>query len=139
MPYSTALFDMPARLPAPRAGRRRGFAGFKVLNADHRTDWIAYLGASYFRSADPFNQYGLSARGLAIDTATAGPEEFPVFTAFWLERDAAGELVVYALLEAQRRRRLPHRPPALAGRPGAGDRGRAALSAARRSGSASRR
>jgi len=97
--YSASLFDMPADSPARKLGDAAGFAGFKVLNADHRTDWIAYLGASYFRSADPFNQYGLSARGLAIDTATTGPEEFPVFTAFWLERDPAGELVVYALLD----------------------------------------
>jgi glucans biosynthesis protein len=97
--YSAALFDMPADSPARKLGDGAGFAGFKVLNADHRTDWIAYLGASYFRAADPFNQYGLSARGLAIDTATAKAEEFPIFTSFWLERDPAGELVVYALLD----------------------------------------
>jgi len=97
--YSTALFDMPADSPARKLGDGAGFAGFKVLNADHRTDWIAYLGAAYFRSADPFNQYGLSARGLAIDTATAKTEEFPIFTSFWLERDPAGELAVYTLLD----------------------------------------
>ena len=97
--YAAALFDMPVDSPARKLGDAAGFAGFKVLNADHRTDWIAYLGASYFRSADPFNQYGLSARGLAIDTASAKPEEFPVFTSFWLEQDPAGELTVYALLD----------------------------------------
>src|SRR5579862_641223 len=97
--YSSVLFDMPADSPLRKLGAAAGFAGFRVLNADHRTDWIAYLGASYFRSADPFNQYGLSARGLAIDTATAKAEEFPTFTAFWLERDPAGELTVYALLD----------------------------------------
>jgi glucans biosynthesis protein len=97
--YAPALFDMPAASPARALGDKAGFAGFKVMNADRRTDWIAYLGASYFRAADPFNQYGLSARGLALDTAVAGPEEFPSFTAFWLEHDAAGELIVYALLD----------------------------------------
>src|SRR5580698_3805345 len=97
--YAASLFDMPADSPARALGDAAGFAGFNELNADHRTDWIAYLGASYFRSSDPFNQYGLSARGLAIDTATTAPEEFPVFTSFWLERDAVGELVVYALLD----------------------------------------
>jgi glucans biosynthesis protein len=30
----------------------------------------------------------------------AGPEEFPIFTAFWLEHDAANQLVVYALLNS---------------------------------------
>jgi glucans biosynthesis protein len=97
--YSDALFDMPADSPMRKLGDAAGFGGFKVLNADHRTDWIAYLGASYFRSSDPFNQYGLSARGLAIDTATPKAEEFPIFTSFWLEHDPAGELVVYALLD----------------------------------------
>jgi periplasmic glucans biosynthesis protein len=97
--YAENLFDMPADSPARAMGDKGGFAGFKVLNADKRTDWIAYLGASYFRSADPFNQYGLSARGLALDTATAGPEEFPIFTSFWLEEPATDDLVVYALLD----------------------------------------
>jgi periplasmic glucans biosynthesis protein len=91
--YSPALFDMPADSPARRLGAAGGFAGFE-------TDWLAFLGASYWRTSDPLHQYGLSARGLAIDTATAGPEEFPVFTAFWLEHDAANQLVVYALLES---------------------------------------
>jgi glucans biosynthesis protein len=97
--YAQSLFDMPATSPGRALGDQGGFAGFKVLNADRRTDWIAYLGASYFRSADPFNQYGLSARGLAIDTATAAPEEFPNFTSFWLEEGGADDLVVYALLD----------------------------------------
>jgi glucans biosynthesis protein len=96
--YSPKLFEAPAGSPFEALGAQGGFAGFRVMNADHQTDWIAYLGASYFRSSDPFNQYGLSARGLAIDTAAAGPEEFPLFTAFWLENAPEG-LVVYALLE----------------------------------------
>jgi glucans biosynthesis protein len=96
--YAESLFQMPAASPARALGDRSGFAGFKVLNADARTDWIAYLGASYFRAAEPFNQYGLSARGLALDTAAEAPEEFPVFSSFWLELEG-DELVVYALLE----------------------------------------
>jgi glucans biosynthesis protein len=96
--YARDLFDIPAGAAAGRLPADLGFAGFRVLNPGARTDWIAYQGASYFRSADPFDQYGLSARGLAIDTAEAGPEEFPAFTSFWLERGAEG-LIVYALLD----------------------------------------
>jgi glucans biosynthesis protein len=96
--YDTALFDMPADSPLRQLGPDAGFGGFKVMNADHRTDWIAYLGAAYFRSADPFNQYGLSARGIAIDTALPKPEEFPAFVGFWLQPTPAG-LTVYALLD----------------------------------------
>ena len=40
----------------------------------------------------------LSARGLAVDCGMDRAEEFPMFTAFWLERPAldAGTLTVYA-------------------------------------------
>lgn len=100
--YSETLFEDLAPASAPKPSTGAGFGGFRVMNVDRRTDWIAYLGASYFRSADPFNQYGLSARGVAIDTATSVPEEFPGFVAFWLERDLASDLIVYALLDGPR-------------------------------------
>jgi glucans biosynthesis protein len=49
-------------------------------------------------------RYGLSTRGLAIDTALNSGEEFPLFTDFWIERPEAGakELVIYALLNSRR-------------------------------------
>ena len=97
--YSPALFDIPSGDLAGQLPADLGFAGFRVMNPDGRGDWIAYLGASYFRAATPFNQYGLSARGLAIDTGAGRPEEFPRFTAFWLSHDQ-GNLVVCALLES---------------------------------------
>ena len=97
--YSESLFDEPKDSPARKLKENMGFAGFRAMNPDQNGDWLAFLGASYFRSADPFNQYGLSARGLAIDTIADRPEEFPDFTAFWLEKDPAGRLIVYALLE----------------------------------------
>jgi glucans biosynthesis protein len=98
--YSEGLFDVrDAALARRLAGAARGFAGFRAMDAGRESDWLAFQGASYFRSSDPFDQYGLSARGLAINTATAGPESFPDFTAFWLERDAGDQLTVYAALE----------------------------------------
>lgn len=96
--FARDMFDIPPGSPALSLPTDIGFSGFRVMNPHAPGDWIAFQGASYFRSADPFNQYGLSARGLAIDTAASGPEEFPAFTAFWLER-AADLLVVYALLD----------------------------------------
>ncbi len=100
--YSEALFDVRDPTLARRlAGVAEGFAGFRAMDPGRESDWLAFQGASYFRSADPFDQYGLSARGLAIDTATARPESFPDFTAFWLERGAGGQLTVYALLEGE--------------------------------------
>ncbi|MEX0606594.1 MAG: glucan biosynthesis protein, partial [Halofilum sp. (in: g-proteobacteria)] len=76
-----------------------GFSGFRIMHPDGARDWMAYQGASYFRSAGPLDQYGLSARGIAIDTAyPGGSEEFPRFTTFWVE--LSGEtVIIYALLD----------------------------------------
>ena len=80
-----------------------GFAGFRVMDGHGlSTDWLAYQGASYFRTSGALNQYGLSARGLAIDTAMPRPEEFPRFTDFWLERtpEDSARIVIYALMDS---------------------------------------
>jgi glucan biosynthesis protein len=47
-----------------------GFSGFKLFKAPEldKHDVLSFLGASYFRAVDATGQYGLSARGLAIDT-----------------------------------------------------------------------
>jgi glucans biosynthesis protein len=79
-----------------------GFAGFRVNSrADWDRDMFSFLGASYFRAVGASKQYGLSARGLAIDTAMDRPEEFPAFRQFWLERPApeATALTLHALLD----------------------------------------
>ncbi|WP_157018153.1 glucan biosynthesis protein [Mesorhizobium xinjiangense] len=96
--FSESYFDMPDGHPAHRL-TNSGFAGFRVMNADQKNDWMALLGGTYFRTSGPFNQFGLSARGIAIDPATAKPEEFPRFTHFWLERDGEGGLITYALMD----------------------------------------
>ncbi len=61
-----------------------------------------FQGASYFRAVAQHLLYGLSARGLAINTAEPSGEEFPAFTHFWIERPAprASSIVIYALLES---------------------------------------
>jgi len=89
---------LAARLPADL-----GFAGFRLMEPAGETDWLAFLGASYFRSAGPQGQYGMSARGLAIDSGLATPEEFPRFTEFWLHQSPPGAaaMVVDALLESE--------------------------------------
>ena len=85
-----------------------GFAGFRVhfplLQNGYKDEVAVFLGASYFRALGRGQRYGLSARGLAIDTAAPGGEEFPRFTEFWIERPNrhAKSLVVYALLDSRR-------------------------------------
>jgi glucans biosynthesis protein len=83
-----------------------GFAGFRIHYPLNRPDYFdeicAFLGASYFRAVAKDQGYGLSARGLAIKTADAAGEEFPLFRSFWLERPAKGSdtIVVHALLDS---------------------------------------
>jgi len=79
-----------------------GFAGFRIMSGPEAdTDWLAFQGASYFRSSGPLNQYGASARGIAVNTALSIHEEFPRFTEFWLKPGAEGKptVTVYALLD----------------------------------------
>jgi glucans biosynthesis protein len=81
-------------------------AGFKLtfpLNRPDKYDEVAaYLGASYFRAIGRGQVYGASARGLAIDTGTSRPEEFPAFRSFWLVKpaDDAQRMTVWALLDS---------------------------------------
>ena len=81
-----------------------GFSGLKVFKQPNiaKYDIVSFLGASYFRAVDNTGQYGLSARGLAIDTFADKPEEFPDFTEFWFETPAkdATRFVLYALLDS---------------------------------------
>lgn len=66
------------------------FSGFRVhgaLNREGVNDEIAaFNGASYFRALGKGHSYGLSARGLALDTIGRGMEEFPRFIKFWVEK-----------------------------------------------------
>jgi len=84
--------------------RDLGFAGFRAFKKPElaRRDIVSFLGASYFRAVDETYQYGLSARGLAIDTYGDLPEEFPDFTAFWFETPDASDtsFTVYTLLDS---------------------------------------
>jgi glucans biosynthesis protein len=85
-----------------------GPAGLRIHHALHhpgyKDELIVFLGASYFRALGRGQRYGLSARALAIDTVGGGPEEFPRFTSFWIEKpDADGtSVVVLALLDSPR-------------------------------------
>jgi glucans biosynthesis protein len=74
-------------------------AGFRVMDANGGSDWMAFLGASYFRAAGERNQYGLSARGVAIDMGLPEGEEFPAFTDFWIEAKTADRVIIHALLD----------------------------------------
>ena len=103
--YSSDYFSMPKNSIARKLPADTGFAGFRLQESRNREDWrtqdwVAFLGASYFRAIGALNQYGLSARGVTIDSAEPTPEEFPDFTEFYIEgaKSEAEPEIVYALL-----------------------------------------
>ncbi|MEB2285725.1 MAG: glucan biosynthesis protein D [Polyangiaceae bacterium UTPRO1] len=108
IPYDRADFDYGKNKLSPAAWGDLGFAGFRVhyaLNAPaYKDELVVFLGASYFRALGSGLRYGLSARGLALDTVGGQGEEFPDFTEFWLVRPTADArtLTIYALLDSPR-------------------------------------
>ena len=106
LPFSADLFDYrdsPIDTALPDAA---GFAGFRVhypINSpDVHDEFLVFLGASYLRAVGRDTVYGLSARGLAVNTVGPGAEEFPRFSHFYIERPTAGcdEIVIHALLDS---------------------------------------
>ncbi len=97
--YRSDYFEMPEDSPAHGLEENAGFAGFRLMRPDMKSDWISFLGAAYFRSDGALRQYGLSARALALNTGLSIPEEFPRFTEFYLEPGPDGATIVNALMD----------------------------------------
>ena len=105
--YHPDYFTMPEDSIARQLTEGTGFAGFRLQESRNRSDWptqdwIAFLGASYFRAIGALGQYGLSARGVVVDAAEPTPEEFPDFTEFFIEGAATetDPVLIYALLDS---------------------------------------
>ena len=100
------LFSLGPLVGDVGVGAPYGFSGFRVHGPINRPDYldeyIVFQGASYFRAVGRDQTYGLSARGLAIDTARPGGEEFPIFRAFWIEKPKPNSrsIVIHALLDS---------------------------------------
>lgn len=100
------FFNFGPLVTNPPAEAEIGFSGFRIHGPINRPDYFdeiaVFQGASYFRAVGKGHIYGISARGLAINTARPGGEEFPIFRSFWIERPAPGssEIVVHALLDS---------------------------------------
>ncbi len=118
--YSPALFNFynvrtnpPQSLvfspPLPDA---LGFAGYYVRypdmaigsNPGSLDGFFSALGASYFRAIAKDQVYGLSGRSISINTSLDDPkhpEEFPIFTDWWLHEpnSTATQLVLDAIVD----------------------------------------
>jgi glucans biosynthesis protein len=104
--YSPSLFTFDGLKPPP-PDADLGFAGFRIHAPMNRADYYdevgVFLGASYFRAVAKGEVYGLSARGLSINTAAPSGEEFPLFKTFWIEKPQpdTSSIVVHALLDSK--------------------------------------
>jgi periplasmic glucans biosynthesis protein len=108
IPYRASDFDFGKNRLSPQSWGDLGFGGFRAhypLNGSaYKDELVVFLGASYFRALGAGQRYGLSARGLAIDTVGGQGEEFPAFTRFWVVKPEADAttLTIYALLDSPR-------------------------------------
>ena len=104
--YDPSAFDFGSvQVPDPLP-KDAGFAGFRVhyvfAEGEAPQELLTFLGASYFRAVARNTRFGISARGLALETGLGKAEEFPVFTDFWIFRpnDPRDPLQICALLDS---------------------------------------
>lgn len=107
IPYSSEAFTM-ADKPMKKISGDIDYAGFRlhypINTPDYYDELITFLGASYFRALGRDQKYGISARGLAIDTGLQTGEEFPIFKEFWIKKPVQRNrtITIYALLDSPR-------------------------------------
>lgn len=104
IPFDKSSYSFPSTDLARRIPADLGHAGFKLTyplgEGTEQNQFLVFAGASYFRGVGADNGFGISARGIAVDTGLGAGEEFPSFVEFWLERPAADSdrMRVYGLL-----------------------------------------
>ena len=104
--YDPGLFDFGGVEVADGLSKETGFAGFRVHYLFDAggvpQELMTFLGASYFRAVARDTRFGISARGLALETGLGKPEEFPAFTRFWViaPSDPRDPLQICALLDS---------------------------------------
>ncbi len=103
--FDLGVFDKTDKFPTLPIDDTLGYSGFRIHGEIEtpgiRSEFAVFQGASYFRAIGRGQTYGLSARGIAVNTAAPEGEEFPDFREFWIEAPAPGssETVVHALLD----------------------------------------
>lgn len=105
IPFDKSAYSFPNGDLARRIPANLGHAGFKLTyplgEGTEQNQFLVFAGASYFRGVGAGNRFGLSARGISVNTGLPSGEEFPSFIEFWLERPSGGSdrMRVYGLLD----------------------------------------
>ena len=84
--YSPDFFNMPANHPL-RTLKSAGFAGFRLMSRGGESDWLAYLGASYFRARIPMTS--TAPRRAALQSIRGIPKNFRASRPFGWSRTTA--------------------------------------------------
>lgn len=106
MAFDLEVFDRTDKFPDVEIDETLGYSGLRLRAELEKPgifqEYAVFQGASYFRGIGRGDIYGLSARGLALKTADPKGEEFPDFTALWLEAPAPNTktVVMHALLDS---------------------------------------
>lgn len=104
--YDPDIFTYGPEVSRPPDGARPGFSGFRIHAPIDKPgvmdEFAVFQGASYFRAKPAGQGYGMSGRGLAINTAQPPADEFPIFRSYWLVKPAPGAptVTVFALLDS---------------------------------------
>ena len=104
--FDMEVFDTTDKFPDVEIDQTLGYSGLRLRAELEKEgvfqEYAVFQGASYFRGIGTGEIYGLSARGLALKTGDPMGEEFPDFTALWLETPQPGNptQVLHALLDS---------------------------------------
>lgn len=105
--FSKSDFTYPTIEVEQQVPADLGYAGFKLTfplaGEDIQNQFLVFAGASYYRAVSRDTNFGLSGRGLALNTGLPGGEEFPSFTEYWLETPKPGDksFSFHALLDTR--------------------------------------
>ncbi len=106
IPFDRERFDWGSSVTPPEDGVVLPFSGLKLRRHGEGDAWpefAVFQGATYFKSIARGQIYGLTARGLAINTAEPDGEDFPAFTRFYVERpeENAQTVRLFGLLDSR--------------------------------------
>ena len=105
MPIDTEMFSHAKDKNGKEIQLPNAVSGFRLHAQLHPggslDEFLVFMGASYFRALANGMGYGISARGISLNTANPEGEEFPDFTSFWVVRPAPGDqsITMYALMD----------------------------------------